>query len=282
MIDLYNLTTQEMSKLLTLRYSTSFGLAIKWVDGTIRDDIFNIYGLVRLADEIVDTYKGPDSLKLLNNLEKETYDAIGGCYSANPVVHAFQITAREFGISKTLIQPFFASMRVDIDPPRHFSQKQYEEYIYGSAEVVGLMCLKVFVAGNKDTYNQLSTGAARLGAAFQKVNFLRDFAEDSQQLDRVYFPNITGKIINDLEKEVIIRDIQTDFAAAKNYISALPSNARVAVAISYGYYLRLLNKLDSTPASVICVKRIRVSNLKKFIIMVSTAFKYSFTPRKEV
>lgn len=279
-MDLYSLTSQEMSRLLTLKYSTSFGMAIKWVDSSIRNNIFSIYGLVRLADEIVDTYAGPDSVKLLNSLEKETYDAIERGYSVNPVVHAFQVTVRDYNIPKTLIKPFFASMRIDIDTPRHLSQKQYETYIHGSAEVVGLMCLKVFVAGDKEQYNRLSLGATRLGAAFQKVNFLRDFAADSQILGRVYFPNVTNKVINDIEKQAIIADIQTDFMVAEKYIFSLPNNARVAVAISYKYYQSLLDKLDSTPASVICVKRVRTSNFKKFFIMVGAALKYSFCPRK--
>lgn len=278
-MELYNDTAIGMSRMLTLRYSTSFGWATKLMSDTIRDDIYAIYGLVRIADEIVDSYGGIDARELLDDLEQETYRAIERGYSTNPIVHAFQITATAYGITKSLLRPFFASMRTDIDPPRHFSQKAYETYIYGSAEVVGLMCLKVFVYGDKSQYATLKNGAARLGSAYQKVNFLRDFADDSKSLGRVYFPNVSGRRLDEAEKSAIIADIQTDFLAAKPYIIALPSNARTAVAVSYTYYSTLLEKLDHTPASVICSKRIRISNSKKLWLMIRTIPVYAIRPR---
>lgn len=280
-MDLYNETTRAMSRELTKRYSTSFGWATKLVDIEIRDDVYAIYGLVRVADEIVDTYEGSDARELLDTLETETYDAIERGFSTNPVVHAFQLTANTYGISKTLIRPFFASMRVDIAPPKHFTQKAYETYIYGSAEVVGLMCLKVFVGGDAKQYSVLKTGASRLGSAFQKVNFLRDFAADSHHLGRVYFPNVTNKWLDEAEKAAIIADIQTDFLAAKPYISALPSNARTAVAVSFTYYSALLDKLVHTPASTICTKRVRISNVRKLWLLARTVPYYAVRPRSK-
>lgn len=280
-MDLYSETALAMSRELTIRYSTSFSWATKFVSPDLRDDIYAIYGLVRIADEIVDSYGGEDTLALLDDLEKETYAAINRGYSTNPVVHAFQLTAKSYGITGTLIRPFFASMRTDINPPKNFSQKAYETYIHGSAEVVGLMCLKVFVLGDRQLYKTLQPGAIRLGAAFQKVNFLRDFAADSHELGRVYFPNVANRWLSDAEKSAIIADIQTDFTAAKAYVSALPSNARVAVAISYVYYSALLDKLSHTPAEVICTKRIRISNLYKLWLMAKTIPVYAIRPRNQ-
>lgn len=270
-----------MSRELTIRYSTSFSWATKFVAPSLRDDVYAIYGLVRIADEIVDSYGGQDARELLDGLEQETYLALARGYSTNPVVHAFQLTAGAYGITSSLIRPFFASMRTDIKPPRHFSQKAYEAYIHGSAEVVGLMCLKVFVLGDKQQYKMLRPGAVRLGAAFQKVNFLRDFASDSHELGRVYFPNVANRWLDEAEKAAIIADIQTDFTTAKAYVSALPSNARTAVAISYVYYQALLDKLSRTPASTICTERIRISNIRKLWLMARTIPVYAIRPRKK-
>lgn len=280
-MELYNETSRAMSRELTKRYSTSFGWATKLVDIDIRDDVYAIYGLVRVADEIVDTYEGPGAQELLDALEDETYAAIERRYSTNPVVHAFQLTANAYGITKALIRPFFASMRVDIAPPKHFSQRAYETYIYGSAEVVGLMCLKVFVGGDQKHYHVLKAGASRLGSAYQKVNFLRDFAADSQHLGRVYFPNVTTKWLDEAEKATIIADIQTDFLAAKPYISALPSNARTAVGVSFTYYSALLEALARTPASTICTQRVRISNMRKIWLLIKTVPYYAVRPRSK-
>jgi 15-cis-phytoene synthase len=281
-MDLYTVTSRAVSRQITERYSTSFGWSVRLIDISLRDDIYAIYGLVRIADEIVDSYVGSDAGLLLDSLEEEVFNSIDRGYSTNPIVHSFQATAVTYGISKTLIRPFFASMRTDISPTRHYSQKAYEAYIHGSAEVVGLMCLKVFVRGDRQRYALLKHGAMRLGAAYQKVNFLRDFAVDSQQLGRVYFPNIANRRIDDAEKSAIVADIHTDFAAAKPYIMALPHEARTAVAVSYSYYKALLDKLDATPAAVICMKRIRISNLKKVLLMLGTVITYAIRPQGRV
>ncbi len=268
-MDLYNTASAATAKLFTEKYSTSFQLASRLFDKTIRPDIYNVYGLVRIADEIVDTYHGKDAKILLDDLETEVYAAIGRGYSVNPIVHAFQITANSSGITQELIKPFFASMRTDLGAVR-LNQKQYHDYIYGSAEVVGLMCLKVFVNGDSKRYEQLKPGAQRLGSAYQKVNFLRDFAHDSQVLNRSYFPAVDYKTFNDAAKAKIIKDIEADFAAAEPYVKKLPQNARAAVATSYRYYSELLKALQSASANDIKTNRIRLPNAKKLAIFVQT------------
>ncbi len=268
-MDLYNTVSAATAKLFTEKYSTSFQLASRLFDKTIRPDIYNVYGLVRIADEIVDTYHVKDAKVLLDDLEKEVYAAIERGYSVNPIVHAFQITANSAGITQELIKPFFASMRTDLGAVR-LNQKQYQDYIYGSAEVVGLMCLKVFVAGNQKQYEDLRPGAQRLGAAYQKVNFLRDFAHDSQVLNRSYFPAVDYKTFNDAAKAKIIKDIEADFAAAEPYVKKLPQNARAAVATSYRYYSELLKALQSASVNDIKTNRIRLPNAKKLAIFVQT------------
>ena len=268
-MDLYTRTAEQMSRVLTNNYSTSFGLATRLFGSDIRVHIYNVYGLVRLADEIVDTYTGTDAGELLDALEVETYAAINRQYSTNTVVHAFALTAVKFGITKTLIAPFFASMRMDLEPKK-YRAKDYERYIYGSAQVVGLMCLKVFCQGDATQYKKLEPGAKALGGAFQKVNFLRDIADDHKRLGRYYFPVGTFAGFNETTKRQIVADIDADFALALVAIRQLPSSARPAVMAAYQYYMRLHTKLRNTPAAVIKAQRIRISNPHKLAVLAGT------------
>lgn len=268
-MDLYTRTAGQMSQVLTNNYSTSFGLATRLFGAEIRPHIYNVYGLVRLADEIVDTYTGSDAGQLLDDLQAETHAAIPRGYSTNTVVHAFAVTAKKFGIDASLIDPFFESMRIDLHP-KNYKSEDYERYIYGSAQVVGLMCLKVFCQGDAAQYEKLEPGAKALGGAFQKVNFLRDIADDYQRLGRYYFPVGSFKDFDEETKMYIVLDIDRDFALAHAAIVRLPATARPAVMAAYKYYLRLHNKLRETPADVIKKQRIRVSNPHKLAVLAGT------------
>lgn len=264
-MDLYTQTSYELSRALTLRYSTSFSASTELFDKSIRAHIFAIYGLVRIADEIVDTYDGSDKKKRLDDIESETYAAIQSGYSTNPIVHSFAQTARIFAISDSLIKPFFASMRMDLTP-QHYTEKTYKKYIYGSAEVIGLMCLRVFTGGNDKEYDLLAQGAMALGAAYQKVNFLRDIASDFNDRQRVYFPGVSFDSFTDQVKNTIIIDIERDFKKGYASIVNLPPTARRAVELSYNYYYELLKKLRLTPAATLKQQRVRVSNFRKLIL----------------
>ncbi len=267
-MELYNDVGYELSERLTLRYSTSFGMSSRLFAATIRRDIYAIYGLVRVADEIVDTYRGDDKGMLLDDLENETYQALARGYSTNPIVQAFILTANRYGIAKDLIEPFFASMRMDVTPA-NYDASQYETYIYGSAEVVGLMCLKVFVNGNGALYDTQAPAARALGAAYQKVNFLRDFAVDVQELGRTYFPGVTYDTFDETTKATIIADIQRDFAVAERGIADLPMSARKAVRLSYRYYRALLTLLEITPVAEIKQRRIRIAGWRKLLLFIA-------------
>lgn len=266
-MDHYTKTSYELSRILTLRYSTSFGSSTKLFNASIQPHIFAIYGLVRIADEIVDTYTGTDKQAQLDQLESETYQAIAKEYSTNPLVHAFALTAKQYGISKSLIAPFFESMRMDL-APKKYTQSLYEQYIFGSAEVIGLMCLKVFVNGNADQYKTLEPGAKALGSAYQKVNFLRDIASDYKERQRVYFPGITFDTFDETAKQAILSDIRKDFHTAHSAVIRLPNNASRAVQLSYNYYYALLKKLETTPASTLKKHRVRVPAAKKIYLRV--------------
>lgn len=261
-MELYTDTSYELSRTLTLRFSTSFGKSSKLFAPEMQKHIYAIYGLVRIADEIVDTYEGGNKAALLTSLEKETYAAIRSGYSTNPIVHAFALTAHRFGIDESLIGPFFESMRMDLRPLK-YTQELYETYIYGSAEVIGLMCLKVFVASDAAQYKRLSTESKALGSAYQKVNFLRDIASDFKDRGRVYFPGVTFGSFDENAKANIIKDIKKDFKKAAPALRKLPKVAQKAVSLSYDYYLELLKKLEETPAETIRSSRVRVSDLAK-------------------
>ncbi len=266
-MDLYTNTSYELSKLLTLRYSTSFSSSSKLFARTIQPHIFAIYGLVRIADEIVDTYEGSDKRAQLDALEQETYTAMKTGYSANPIVHAFALTAVQYDISAQLIAPFFESMRMDLTPQK-YDKKTYETYIHGSAEVIGLMCLRVFVEGDSAQYDTLSTGAKALGSAYQKINFLRDIASDFNDRQRVYFPGVAFETFNDVTKEEILEDIRKDFRTAHSALLHLPITAQKAVKLSVSYYYELLKRLERTPSSILKKQRVRVPTARKIYLRV--------------
>lgn len=268
-MELYLKTCFDLSKKLTNNYSTSFSMSSRLFSGDIRKYIYAIYAMVRVADEIVDTFEAGKSQLRLTRFKAEVYKAMKSRYSSNPVLHAFANTAEKFNITGQLIDPFFDSMMVDVNK-KTFSQNEYQEYIYGSAEVVGLMCLKVFVAGDEKKYKELEQGASSLGAAYQKVNFLRDLKADYEELGRVYFPGVSFDNFDDKKKQSIIKDIKKDFLVAKEYLDALPDNSKLAVRTSYNYYHALLNKLDKASASDIKHARIRVPNWKKLYLLLKS------------
>ena len=266
-MDLYTKTAYQLAEQLTKKYSTSFSLSSSLFAPTIRSHIFAIYGMVRLADEIVDTYQGADALQQLNAFEQQVLQtlAMPTPYSTNPIIHAFCLTAQKFGIAKSLIMPFFASMREDLTR-KTFSEQQYKTYIYGSAEVIGLMCLRVFTASDDERYTQLAPGAQALGSAYQKVNFLRDIAADWNERQRFYLPNTTFKAFDDDAKRTIEADITQDFMNAHTAIRELPQSARRAVATSELYYQKLLENIKRTPASKLKTTRVRVPDAYKLAV----------------
>ncbi len=270
-MDLYTKTSYSLAKKLTENFSTSFSASSTLFSSSLRPHIYAIYGLVRIADEIVDTYRGGDMKQQLDALEEGTYVAISRHYSSNPIVHAFATTARMYNIDKELIAPFFESMRTDITPPKKYNQFEYERYIYGSAEVVGLMCLKVFCGGDAKHYGALKSGAQALGAAYQKVNFLRDIGEDSRSLGRVYFPSLDSiKDFNDTSKIAIENDIMADLKHARTALLKLPKSSRYAVSLSYEYYSRLLVIIKRTPAETLKHGRVRVPDYQKIFLLIKT------------
>lgn len=274
-MDLYNKTAYQAAEMLTKKYSTSFSMSCRLFDGSIRDDIYAIYGLVRIADEIVDTYLKKDSLERLDDLEKETYLAIKTGYSANLIVHAFALTSRKYNIGKSLIGPFFKSMRMDIG--NSYKTESFMDYIYGSAQVVGLMCLKVFIYGDDKHYLKLQKGALALGSAYQKINFLRDLKDDHQRLGRVYFPDLNIDNFSIKQKRNIEADLSKDFNQARSYIDKLPTNSRFAVALSFQYYELLMKKAIKTSPQELMSKRISVSKFIKVGLYVKESLKKRFS-----
>lgn len=268
---IYDDAARQAARLLTLRYSSSFGLASRLFGKSIRDDIYTIYGLLRVADEIVDSYRGSDAPQLLTDLERQVTIGLRTGYRSDLIVHAFVQTARRVGIGQDLVRPFFASMAMDLQSnatsAKRFNKQSFERYVYGSAEVVGLMCLKVFCANDQAAYNKLAPGARLLGAAFQKVNFLRDIAEDTA-LGRRYFPLLQTVVLDESSKQLIIADIDRDFKRVATYIDQLPRSARPAVLASYRYYMALLDVLRVAPAQTILKRRLRISNRRKLVILV--------------
>jgi phytoene/squalene synthetase len=266
-IKLYEEVSFNCSELITKKYSTSFSLGINTLDKKIHKPIYAIYGFVRFADEIVDTFHNLDKETILNQFEEDTYDSINKKFSTNPVLHAFQSVVNKHKIKKDHIQAFLNSMRMDLTM-KDFTQKSYEDYIYGSAEVVGLMCLKVFCDDKE--YNKLESYAISLGSAFQKVNFLRDIRSDFEERGRVYFPGVKFETFSEADKKSIEKDIAKDFSNALIGIKMLPSVARSGVYLSYKYYLELLDKINSKDSYTIKTERVRISNIKKFMIFVGT------------
>jgi len=263
---LYNQVTAETSKQTTLMYSSSFSSAIKLLHKDLRQPIYDVYGLVRYADEIVDTFHDFDKAKLLAQFKIDTYTAIEQGISLNPILHRFQLTFRKYNIGQDLVEAFFNSMEMDLSK-QDYDAAAYQNYIYGSAEVVGLMCLHIFCDGNKEKYEQLRSSAQSLGAAFQKVNFLRDIKADFEGLERMYFPNCDFANFKPEDKQQIEADIQADFSAALKGIKALPIKARFGVYVAYKYYYTLYKKIRKTQHDSILHTRIRIPDYGKLFIL---------------
>jgi len=268
-IQLFDKTSNDLSRRVSLNYSTSFSLGIKLLSKEYRWAVFATYGFVRLADEIVDTFHGFDKARLLADFKAQTYQSIREGISTNPILHSFQLAANQFGITDDLIEPFFQSMEEDLHTNTH-NQKSYDEYIYGSAEVVGLMCLKIFCKGDQNQYDSLLPYARSLGAAFQKVNFLRDIKSDIEERGRLYFPNIDFNNFSDADKLHIIEDVKKDFENAYIGILKLPIGSRLGVYTAYIYYLKLLQKIERTTASEIMNQRIRIPNSQKIVLLAQS------------
>jgi phytoene synthase len=267
MIGIFHDVSQQCSRITTERYSTSFNSAIRLLHRDLRMPVYNLYGFVRFADEIVDTFHGYDKATLLEEFKKETWLAIERKISINPILHSFQMVVNQYNIDHELIEAFFASMESDLNK-QAYDVNGYKQYIYGSAEVVGLMCLYVFCEGNKDLYNSLKAPAQALGAAFQKVNFLRDVKADYQQLKRTYFPGVDFNHFTPAMKEQIESDIANDFQNAYKGILHLPVKARFGVYVAYKYYLSLFKKIRRSQPQVLLEDRIRIPNYSKaFIVM---------------
>ena len=273
--DLYSDTSFECSKLITERYSTSFSLGIRAFDKKYRDPIYAIYGFVRYADEIVDTFHHHNKAELFSSFKQDTYKAIELGISLNPVLHSFQLTINKYKIPYQLIEAFLKSMEMDLDKSK-YEQHSYEEYIYGSAEVIGLMCLMIFCEGDIDKYNKLTPYARSLGSAFQKINFLRDIKSDFQERGRVYFPEVEFNSFCESQKKDIEMDIQKDFDHGLEGIKQLPEGARLGVYIAYRYYIELFRKIKNVPATEVASKRIRVGDSRKAFLFFQAYLKNKF------
>lgn len=270
MKSLFDTVSRDCSKLVTNSYSTSFSIATKLLAPSIRQDIYNIYGFVRFADEIVDTFHDYDKSKLFKSFQTEMYEAIEQKISLNPILNSFQETVHKYNIDAHLYESFMDSMEKDLHKSIYLTQEEYEAYIYGSADVVGLMCLKVFVKGDVEAYENLKDDAMRLGSAFQKVNFLRDLKADSEELERSYFPNADLNRLDEKTKSSIISEIDADFKAGLRGIGKLPVEAKLGVYTAYIYYSKLLQKLKNTPSLEIKSKRIRVPNYQKASLLAKS------------
>lgn len=271
---LFDSVSHQCSKIVTKSYSTSFSLATKMLSESIRQDIYNIYGFVRFADEIVDTFHEYDKEELFNHFEQDLELALTRKISLNPILNSFQETFHNYNIDKHLVDSFMKSMRLDLHKNAYLSDDEYRQYIYGSADVVGLMCLKVFVNGDAEKYEHLKDSAMSLGSAFQKVNFLRDLKADYEGLSRTYFPNTDLSKLDEISKKAIIDDIEIDFANGLQGIKELPIEAKFGVFMAYRYYSQLLKKLKKTPALDIKSSRIRVPNYKKIELLTRSYVKY--------
>jgi phytoene synthase len=267
MIQIFHEVSQQCSKSTTERYSTSFSSAIRLLHSDLRQPIYNIYGFVRFADEIVDTFHEHKKDILLAEFKADTYAAIQDGISLNPILHSFQLTVNKYNIDPALIEAFFKSMEMDLDR-KNYNEGGYAEYIYGSAEVVGLMCLFVFLDGDKEEYERLKPYAQALGAAFQKVNFLRDVKADYALLDRTYFPGVDFANFTDAQKSEIEADIQKDFEIAYKGILMLPNKAKFGVYVAFKYYLSLFRKIKRMKPSRIMNERVRIPNYHKMMILL--------------
>ena len=270
---IYDYISQECSKNTTQQYSTSFSLGIKALNKELHQPIYNIYGFVRLADEIVDTFHDYKKFELLSQFKQDTINAIEDKISLNPILNSFQETVNRYQIDWSLIEAFLNSMEMDLEE-QVYDKEKYQLYILGSAEVVGLMCLKVFVQGNDDDYNQLKPFAMKLGSAFQKVNFLRDANSDFQGLGRTYFPGVNMIDFTEAEKRKIENDIEDDFKTALIGIKMLPYSSKGGVYLAYRYYYDLFLKIKSLPSSRILKDRIRIPNSKKIVLLAKSILRH--------
>ncbi len=268
MKELFDMISRKSSKMTTLMYSTSFSLGIRFFSKRFHDPIYGVYGFVRFADEIVDSFHGYDKQKLLGRFKRDTYDAIEERISLNPILNNFQNVVNQYKIEHELIDLFLRSMEMDLEKVE-YDQQKYEEYILGSAEVVGLMCLRVFCEGNESKYYELKPSAMRLGSAFQKINFLRDLKADFNDLGRSYFPNIDMKNWNESTKAEIEEDIEKDFADGLSGIRKLPDGARFGVYVAYVYFHELLLKIKRVKADKLLKERIRLTNYRKYMLLLT-------------
>lgn len=266
---LFDNVSAEVSKCTTQAYSTSFSLGIYFLHGRLRKAIYAIYGFVRVADEIVDSFEGFDQEHLLSKFKNDTYEAIENRISVNPILNSFQQAVHEYNINPELIETFLNSMEMDLKKV-HYTPEKYEQYILGSAEVVGLMCLHVFTEGDLKAYEELKPYAMKLGAAFQKVNFLRDLKDDYQTLGRTYFPNVDMTCFSAKEKKQIEQEIAEDFRIALIGIKKLPPAAKGGVYLAYVYYQSLFKKIEKLPAQRVMQQRIRIHNGKKMQLMFNS------------
>ena len=275
MKELFDSVSNDCSKLVTKKYSTSFSMAVKMLSPTIRTDIYNIYGFVRFADEIVDTFHDYNKGQLMEHFERDYYLSKEQGISLNPILNSFQQTVNKYQIPDEMVQAFLKSMKADLHKTEYQTKEEYDAYIYGSADVVGLMCLKVFVNGDNEKYEELKDAAMRLGSAFQKVNFLRDLKDDFEVLNRSYFPNIDLGKLDAASKQIIIDEIEADFDYAYIHgILKLPVEAKFGVYTAFRYYRRLLKKLKMVPSEQIMDSRVRISNPMKINLLARSYVKY--------
>ncbi len=275
MIDLYESTCSACAELVTKRYSTSFSAGIRAFAPPLREPIYSIYGFVRFADEIVDTFFGFPQAELLARFREDTWRAIDERISFNPILHAFQRVVHRYGIERPLIEAFLDSMEMDLEQTAH-GRQSFDQYVYGSAEVVGLMCLRVFCDGDSRQFEELKPSARSLGAAFQKINFLRDLKSDFEERGRVYFPGVDFQNFTEADKQRIELEIEKDFADGLRGILCLPLAARAGVFLAYGYYVRLFEKIRATPPQRVRERRIRVSAGMKFLLLLKVVLRRRF------
>lgn len=273
-MNVYDEIAFKTSKLITKKYSTSFSIAVSTLPSEMRSSIYSVYGFVRLADEIVDSFHTVDQELILNDFEKDYYKALKQGISMNPVLQSFAITVQKYQFPDHLVDSFLKSMKADLSKQTYDNDSELDDYIHGSANVVGLMCLLVFLDGDKAKYKELEASAMKLGSAFQKVNFLRDLKADTQGLNRLYFPDVNMDKFTEATKCSLINYIEADFDEAEKGIKQLPGKSKLAVYIAFSYYKKLLQKLKRTPAKEIMQSRIRVEDSMKFVLLGKAYMKY--------
>lgn len=274
MMELFDKVSLRTSKLVTNQYSTSFSLGIRFLNKDFREPIYAIYGFVRFADEIVDTFHQHDKKELLDEFKNETFSAIKRGISLNPILNSFQKVVNDYKIDHWLIETFLKSMAMDLDKTK-YDLNGYKEYILGSAEVVGLMCLKIFVRGDQKRYEELKDDAMALGSAFQKINFLRDLQADYKGMGRIYFPELTIDKLNSTTKAEIEKDIEADFDKGLNGIKKLPKDARLGVYVAYIYYISLFDKIKKLQPETILNERVRIPDSQKFLLFAGSYLRNS-------